>query len=63
VRAGRPQPVERDGDPAAPSTELHVEVVPRALALAVPSHQVEASAPVRREPGGSRTTTRKGGTP
>jgi diacylglycerol kinase (ATP) len=36
VRCDRPQPVERDGDPADPTTELVIEVVPNALTLCVP---------------------------
>jgi YegS/Rv2252/BmrU family lipid kinase len=37
VRCDRPQPVERDGDPAGDSDHLVVEVVPAALTLCVPS--------------------------
>jgi YegS/Rv2252/BmrU family lipid kinase len=36
VRCDRPQPVERDGDPAGESDHLVVEVVPAALTLCVP---------------------------
>jgi diacylglycerol kinase (ATP) len=36
VRCDRPQPVERDGDPAGASDHLVVEIVPRALTLCVP---------------------------
>jgi YegS/Rv2252/BmrU family lipid kinase len=36
VRCDRPQPVERDGDPAGDSDHLVVEVVPAALTLCVP---------------------------
>jgi YegS/Rv2252/BmrU family lipid kinase len=36
VRCDRPQPVERDGDPADPTTEVVVDVVPNALTLCVP---------------------------
>jgi diacylglycerol kinase (ATP) len=36
VRSQEPQPVERDGEPAAPTTHLAVEVVPAALTLCVP---------------------------
>ena len=36
VRCDRPQPVERDGDPAGDSDQLLVEVVPAALTLCVP---------------------------
>jgi YegS/Rv2252/BmrU family lipid kinase len=36
VRCDRPQPVERDGDPAGESDHLVVEVVPDALTLCVP---------------------------
>jgi diacylglycerol kinase family enzyme len=36
VRCDRPQPVERDGDLADPTTEVVVDVVPNALTLCVP---------------------------
>jgi YegS/Rv2252/BmrU family lipid kinase len=36
IRCDQPQPVERDGDPADPTTELVVDVVPDALTLCVP---------------------------
>jgi YegS/Rv2252/BmrU family lipid kinase len=36
IRCDQPQPVERDGDTAGPTTELVVEVVPAALTLCVP---------------------------
>jgi diacylglycerol kinase family enzyme len=36
VRCDRPQPVERDGDPAPATGHLVVEVVPHALTLCVP---------------------------
>ena len=36
IDCDRPQPVERDGDPADPRDHLVVEVVPRALTLCVP---------------------------
>jgi YegS/Rv2252/BmrU family lipid kinase len=36
IDCGRPQPVERDGDPADPRDHLVVEVVPGALTLCVP---------------------------
>jgi YegS/Rv2252/BmrU family lipid kinase len=36
VRCDRPQPVERDGEPAPPTDHLVVEVVPHALTLCVP---------------------------
>jgi diacylglycerol kinase (ATP) len=36
VRCDRPQPVERDGEPAPATDRLVVEVVPRALTLCVP---------------------------
>jgi len=36
VRCDRPQPVERDGDPAGTTDHLVVEIVPRALTLCVP---------------------------
>jgi YegS/Rv2252/BmrU family lipid kinase len=36
VRCDRPQPVERDGDPAGATDHLVVEIVPRALTLFVP---------------------------
>jgi diacylglycerol kinase (ATP) len=36
VRCNRPQPVERDGDPAGETDHLVVEIVPRALTLCVP---------------------------
>jgi YegS/Rv2252/BmrU family lipid kinase len=36
VRCDRPQPVERDGDPAPATDHLVVEVVPHALTLCVP---------------------------
>jgi YegS/Rv2252/BmrU family lipid kinase len=39
VHCDRPQPVERDGDPAEPATELLVEVVPGALTLCVPPRE------------------------
>jgi diacylglycerol kinase (ATP) len=39
VRCDRPQPVERDGEPAEPTTELVVEVVPGALTLCVPAQE------------------------
>jgi YegS/Rv2252/BmrU family lipid kinase len=47
LHCDRPQPVERDGDPVSPRQDMTVEIVPRALTLAVPAHQVEGSAPVR----------------
>ena len=37
VRCDRPQPIERDGDPAGPTDRLVVEVVPSALTLCVPA--------------------------
>jgi YegS/Rv2252/BmrU family lipid kinase len=37
VRCDRPQPVERDGEPAEPTRELVVEIVPGALTLCVPA--------------------------
>jgi YegS/Rv2252/BmrU family lipid kinase len=40
VRCDRPQPLERDGDPAAPTDHFVVEIVPDALTLCVPhEHQ------------------------
>jgi diacylglycerol kinase family enzyme len=36
IGCDRPQPVERDGDPAGERDQLVVEVVPRALTLCVP---------------------------
>jgi YegS/Rv2252/BmrU family lipid kinase len=36
IRCDQPQPVERDGEPADPTTELVVDAVPRALTLCVP---------------------------
>jgi YegS/Rv2252/BmrU family lipid kinase len=36
VRCDRPQPVERDGEPAPPTDHLVVDVVPHALTLCVP---------------------------
>jgi len=39
IHCDRPQPVERDGDPAEPATELVVEVVPAALTLCVPTRE------------------------
>jgi YegS/Rv2252/BmrU family lipid kinase len=36
VRCDRPQPVERDGDPAGETDHLVIEIVPRALTLCVP---------------------------
>ena len=39
VHCDRPQPVERDGEPAEPTTELVVEVVPSALTLCVPPRE------------------------
>jgi YegS/Rv2252/BmrU family lipid kinase len=52
LHCDRPQPVERDGDPVDPRQDMTVEVVPEALTLAVPAHQVEGSAPVRQGGGG-----------
>jgi YegS/Rv2252/BmrU family lipid kinase len=46
VRCDRPQPVERDGDPAGATEHLVVEIVPRALTLCVPP----ARAPKGRNP-------------
>jgi diacylglycerol kinase (ATP) len=46
VRCDRPQPVERDGDPAGETDHLVVEIVPRALTLCVPP----ARAPRGRNP-------------
>jgi YegS/Rv2252/BmrU family lipid kinase len=37
VRCDRPQPVERDGDPAGETDHLVIEIVPRALTLCVPA--------------------------
>jgi YegS/Rv2252/BmrU family lipid kinase len=54
----RPQPVERDGDPVDPRQDVTLEIVPRALTLAVPAHQVEGSAPVRQ--GGDKADQRPG---
>ncbi|HEV8649511.1 MAG TPA: diacylglycerol kinase family protein [Actinomycetes bacterium] len=42
VRCDRPQPMERDGDPAGPTDRLVVEVVPSALTLCVPATKAEA---------------------
>jgi YegS/Rv2252/BmrU family lipid kinase len=39
VRCDRPQPAERDGEPAEPTRELVVEVVPGALTLCVPARE------------------------
>ena len=39
VHCDRPQPVERDGEPGEPTTELVVEVVPSALTLCVPPRE------------------------
>jgi YegS/Rv2252/BmrU family lipid kinase len=39
IHCDRPQPVERDGDTAEPTTELVVEVVPAALTLCVPPRE------------------------
>jgi YegS/Rv2252/BmrU family lipid kinase len=39
VRCDRPQPVERDGEPAEPARELLVEIVPGALMLCVPPQE------------------------
>jgi len=39
IRCDRPQPVERDGDTAAPAEELVVDVVPSALTLCVPPQE------------------------
>jgi len=36
IGCDRPQPVERDGDPAGARDHLVVEVVPKALTLCVP---------------------------
>jgi YegS/Rv2252/BmrU family lipid kinase len=36
VRCDRPQPVERDGEPAPPTDQLVVDIVPHALTLCVP---------------------------
>jgi diacylglycerol kinase family enzyme len=38
VDCDRPQPVERDGDPAGSTRRLVVEILPRALTLCVPTH-------------------------
>jgi len=46
VRCDRPQPVERDGDPAGETDHLVVEIVPRALTLCVP----QAREPKERNP-------------
>ena len=37
VDCNRPQPVERDGDPAGSTRRLVVDVLPRALTLCVPT--------------------------
>jgi diacylglycerol kinase (ATP) len=42
VRCGRPQPVERDGDPAGETDHVVVDVVPHALTLCVPPARPEA---------------------
>jgi YegS/Rv2252/BmrU family lipid kinase len=39
VRCRRPQPIQRDGEPAAPASNLAVEVVPAALTLCVPPEE------------------------
>jgi YegS/Rv2252/BmrU family lipid kinase len=39
VRCRTPQPVQRDGEPAEPSTRMAVEVVPAALTLCVPDER------------------------
>jgi YegS/Rv2252/BmrU family lipid kinase len=50
VRVGRPQPLQFDGDPVDPVSELELAVDPVALTLAVPAHQVDQTSPVRRHP-------------
>jgi diacylglycerol kinase family enzyme len=47
VRCDRPQPIERDGEPADPTDRLVVEVVPAALTLCVPAQH---AGPERSEP-------------
>jgi diacylglycerol kinase (ATP) len=42
VRCDRPQPVERDGDPAGETDRVVVDVVPHALTLCVPPARPEA---------------------
>jgi diacylglycerol kinase (ATP) len=41
VRCDQPQPVERDGDPADPTNEVVVDVIPSALTLCVPAQEEE----------------------
>jgi YegS/Rv2252/BmrU family lipid kinase len=47
VRCDRPQPIERDGEPADPTDRLVVEVVPAALTLCVPAQH---AGPERSDP-------------
>jgi YegS/Rv2252/BmrU family lipid kinase len=47
LHCDRPQPVERDGDQANPRQDMTVEIVPRALTLAVPARHAEGTAPAR----------------
>jgi hypothetical protein len=42
VDCDRPQPVERDGDPAGSTRRLVVEILPRALTLCVPAPAEES---------------------
>jgi diacylglycerol kinase family enzyme len=49
IRCDRPQPTELDGDLRTPSRSLVMDVMPRALTLAVPAHHAEGTAPVRRQ--------------
>jgi diacylglycerol kinase family enzyme len=48
VSCGRPQPVQFDGEDLESTRGLSVQVAPFELTLAVPAHQVEQTAPVRR---------------
>ena len=47
VETASPHPVQFDGDPDDPVAELSLEIVPSALTLAVPAHQVDQTPPVR----------------
>jgi YegS/Rv2252/BmrU family lipid kinase len=50
VRCEVAEPLQFDGDSAEPVDRLEVEIVPKALTLAVPAHQVDQTPPVRRHP-------------
>jgi len=50
VETASPHPIQFDGDPGDPVAELTLEIVPGALTLAVPAHQVDQTPPVRSHP-------------